>query len=477
VGPLNWKSTITRASAATLIGLVAHFAFGYWKHFPFLTDVVAEWIMARTPSSWAVPLLESMGSWAKPFAATGGLASLGFVLWLALMARSRWVQTVVAVSFVTVLAWSLNYTSVEGVISFLVPAIAALISPIPLVEHSGSRREFLTSAAMTSGTVLVAVEAWWRNERLAARAVEPVPLFTWGVSDERQQWGRGLVRKPVTPVREFYVMSKNTVDPLVDPKTWRLKIRFDNRVVSEFSYSELLSLPRKERFITLRCVSNTLKSDLMGTAAWSGIELSQLVQASEIPAHAVEMAVIGLDGHGDSLRLDYAFSGEPLFAMGMNGNTLSRNHGYPIRMLTPSYYGFKSIKWIDEIRFSSVPYFGTWPKLGFTKEPLIHTTSFVDKVKLEGSMVQVGGVSFAGSRGIQRVELRADQGPWSPVELEASLSQYCWTRWKGELRIAAGAQFVEARAMDGEGKWQASVERPLFPDGVSGPTLKRLPQA
>jgi len=270
-------------------------------------------------------------------------------------------------------------------------------------------------------------------------------------------------------------MSKNTVDPVVDPKTWRLKIRLDDRLVREFSYAELLSLPRQERFMTMRCVSNTLKSDLMGTAAWSGIRLEQLVKASEVPSQAIEMAVIGLDGHGDSLKIPYAFSGEPLFALGMNGDTLNRNHGFPIRLLTPRYYGFKSIKWIDEIRFSSVPYFGTWPKLGFTKEPLIHTASFVDRIVRDGNRAKVGGVSFAGMRGVQRVEIRASNGTWAAVETEAQFSPYTLTRWKGELVIPAGADFVEVRALDGEGKWQATVEKPLFPDGVSGPTIKKLP--
>lgn len=468
-------NSIQRSSLATLAGLALHFSASYVKGFPILTDVIAEWIMARTPSAWAVPLLEVMGAWAKPFAATGGLATLGFLLWLPLLLRPLWARCVVASAAIAALCWGLDYTSIAGVVTFLIPAVIVIAWPAGPVAQSDSRREFLTSVAMSSGTVIVAGEAWWRNERLAARAVEPVPLFQWSVPPERVEWGKGLVRKPVTSVREFYVMSKNTVDPVVDPKTWRLKILLDDVVLREFSYQELISLPRQERFVTLRCVSNTLKSDLMGTAAWSGILLEQLVRRSEVPSRAIEMAVVGLDGHGDSLTIDYAFSGEPLFALGMNGETLNRNHGYPIRMLTPRYYGFKSIKWIDEIRFTSTPYFGTWPKLGFTKEPLIHTASFVDRIQREGNRARVGGVSFAGARGVQRVEFRTNNGIWVPATLEAPLSQYTLTRWTGSVDLPAGAEFIEARALDGEGKWQAVSEKPLFPDGVSGPTVKRLP--
>jgi DMSO/TMAO reductase YedYZ molybdopterin-dependent catalytic subunit len=474
---MNWQQTITRSSLATMVGLFVHIAGAYLKPYPLLSDVIAEWIMARTPSAWAVPLLEAMGAWAKPFAATGGLATLGFTIWLALLVPNRWAQLAAASLTTTLLAVSIDYSSLPGLFSFLIPTLAMLAYSPQTIRTNNSRRQFLTSTAMTSTTALVAVEAWWRNERLASKAVEPVPLFKYQVPPERELWGKGLVRKPITTVREFYVMSKNTVDPVVDPKTWRLKIKFDDKLIREFSYAELLSLPRQERFVTLRCVSNTLKSDLMGTAAWSGIQLSQLVRQSEVPKPAIEMAVIGLDGHGDSLRLDYAFSDEPLFALGMNGDTLNRNHGYPIRMLTPRYYGFKSIKWIDEIRFSSTPYFGTWPKLGFTKEPVIHTATFVDRIARQGNKAKVGGVSFAGVRGIQRVEFRAANGVWIPAQVEPNLSPYTLTRWQGELEIPAGAELLEARAMDGQGNWQATIEKPLFPDGVSGPTLKRIPGA
>ena len=470
---MTLKQTISRSSLAALAGIAIHFLASYARGYPLLTDVIAEWIMARTPSAWAVPLMESMGSWAKPFAATGGLATLGFLLWLPLMLKPRRVQALAAVATFSALCWTLDYISLPGAISFLAPAVLVLLSPTRDISVSG-RREFLTSAAMLSGTVLVAVEARVRADRFAAQAIEPVPLFRWSVPTERINWGKGVVRKPVTSTREFYVMSKNTVDPLVDPKLWRLKIFDNDKLLREFSYAELLTLPRQERFVTMRCISNTLKSDLMGTAAWSGIAIRQLVRRTELSDANIEMAVIGLDGHGDSYTLDYAFTTEPMLALGMNGDTLSRNHGFPIRLLTPRYFGFKSIKWLSEIRFTRTPYIGTWPKQGYTKEPLIHTASFIDRILREDDRAKIGGVSFAGVRGIQRVEIRPNNGPWTPVEMEAPISPFALTRWKGEIVIPNGAEWIEARALDGAGKWQSDIEHPLFPDGVSGPTRKKL---
>jgi hypothetical protein len=100
--------------------------------------------------------------------------------------------------------------------------------------------------------------------------------------------------------------------------------------------------------------------------------------------------------------------------------------------------------------------------------------SFFDRVRREGNRLQLGGVAFAGLRGIQRVEVRAGDGPWTPVTLEAPLSRFTLVRWKGELAVPAGAKVVEVRAQDGLGQWQAVQEKPIFPDGVAGPTVKRL---
>jgi len=263
-------------------------------------------------------------------------------------------------------------------------------------------------------------------------------------------------------------MSKNAVDPVVDPRTWRLKISHDGRILREFSYAELLTLPRIDRYVTLRCISNTLQSDLMGNAAWTGIGLRQLVS---VAPRALEVAFVGVDGHGDSLPVEYAMSDEVMLALGMNGNTLNRTHGFPVRLLAPRYYGFKNIKWIGEIAFVTKPYAGTWPAMGWTKEARIHTASQIDRVLRQGPAMRVGGVSFAGSRGIRAVKVRAGDGEWRPAILERPLSAYAWTRWRVETPLA---DRVEARAMDGEGRWQAPEPTEMFPSGVSGPTVKRL---
>lgn len=463
---MELKPAIGRSSAAALAGLVFHYLAHYWLGSPLWTETISEWIMAHTPSRYAVPLLETMGAWAKPFAMTGALATLGFVIFLTL--PLRWFGPVAGAAG---LGWLFGYSSWIGQLSFWVPVLAVSIWRVGPAAAQPGRREFVTSAAMSLGTVAVAAESYMRDAAMARRAVRPVPLFPFQPPPER--FFPALVRKAVTPIAEFYGMSKNTVDPATDPHTWRLRISIDGKVTRQLTYQELLSLPRVERYVTLRCISNTLKSDLMGTAAWSGIHLSQLVDRATLPPGITEASIVGVDGHGDSLRLDYAFADEVILALGMNGKTLDRVHGFPIRLLVPRYYGFKNIKWIGEIAFVSKPYYGTWPKMGYTKEPVIHTASHIDRVQRSEAGMKVGGVSFAGTRGVRQVQVRADQGPWVDAVLDERLSPFCWTRWVAEVPVAQAAQ-LEARALDGEGRWQESVEGPLFPDGVTGPTIRKV---
>lgn len=465
---------IQHASLAALIGIVVHFAFGYWLGYPLLTDVLAEWIMARTPSHWALPIMDAMGDWAKPFAATGGLAILGVGLFIA-----HSIGRLAPALSLPIIAYSLGYDNLAGLATFFAPAIFFLVRPAKLQPISG-RRKLITGFAMATGTAAVALEAYLRNQALAARSTEARPLFPMQIPEEHIRWGNGLVRKPVTPIREFYVMSKNTVDPAPDPANYRLNIQIDGRPLRSFSYTQLLNLPRQQRYVSLRCVSNSLKSNLMGTGYWSGLTLDQLLRRDEVPTNIVEMAVLGLDGHGDSFQLDYAFSGEPLFALGLNGDTLTRNHGFPIRMLSPKYYGFKSIKWIDRINFVTTPYSGTWPQLGYTKEPIIHPGAYIDKVRTSDATIEAGGIAYSGHGQVAQVQLRfldSNKQPlqdWQTATLEAPLSNQTFTRWIHSMPANKAAQHLEARIQDASGNWQAAEEKPLFPDGVSGPTIKSL---
>jgi DMSO/TMAO reductase YedYZ molybdopterin-dependent catalytic subunit len=434
--------SIHRSSVAAIVLVSASYAGFYLFGWPLLTEILAEWIMAHTPNTYAVALLDTLGDWAKPFAATGGLAIIGFVLFLLHLAWQR-------------------------------------LRPAP-PPPSPSRRAFFGEASrlvvpivMAGGTAAVAMESWSRDRRLAAKAAKPTPLWEFRYPTERDSFAPGLVRPAVTLNENFYGMSKNTVDPAIDPTAWRLLVTVDGKPWKSYTYQQLRTLRGFVRYTTMRCVSNTLRSNLMGTAEWFGITFRQLIDPASVPSSIVEAAFIGADGHDDSLTLDHFFSQDVFLALGMNGQTLSRLHGFPVRLIAPRYYGFKSVKWLSEIRLTTRAYFGTWPKMGYTKEPVVHTMSYIDRVRPERDRILVGGVSFAGLRGVSRVQVRAGASEWVDCDLEQPMSPYTWTRWKSSI-AASGASIVEARALDGHGHWQATRESPIFPDGVKGPTIRKL---
>lgn len=470
--------TIQISSSAALVALVVHYLAFYAVHTPLLTDQLSEWMMARTPSRAAVAILSTLGAWAKPCAATGALAMLGFCLALSrfsgalTMARIR--PAAIAVTGILtacLLCYSIGYSSTAGALTFWVPAIA-LVTLTPL-ETAGQvtkqRRQFL-SAIMGAGVAAVAGESFLRESLLEKRAARPMDLFPFQPLLEGRNFGNGLVRKEITSVTEFYGMSKNAVDPVIDLNTWRLNIRLDGKLLRSLRFAELLELSREYRYVTLRCISNTLKSDLMGTAQWGGIHLSQLVDRRSLPGNIMEAAFIGVEGHDDSLKLDYAFGPDALLALGMNGKTLSRTHGFPMRLLAPSYYGCRNVKWLGEIRFVSKPYYGTWQRLGYTKEPIIHICSHIDHVRRDGNLLRLGGVSFAGTRGIQSVRVRAEGEPWQAASLESAVSPYTWTRWVAQVPAQTGAR-LEANAQDKNGVWQELNPANPFPNGPAGPTI------
>ena len=493
------QESIAYSSISTLIALALQYLLFYSFGIPLLTERIAEWGMARTPSRYAVSILDFFGAWAKPFAMTGALAAIGFTMFLARRVGSHfrvqhrhWATALLSTGLLGTLIYVIGYSSIQGAFAFGVPAVIALVSlgsrrtgvrRNPTIDTSmpaWARREFVlrsssywVSLLSATGIVGIAGESYLRNEVLARRAAEPRPLFPFHPQLQDRHFGGGLARKSVTPVSEFYGMSKNATDPVVDARTWRLKISIDGNALREFRYSELLALPKQLRYQTLRCISNTLNSDLMGTAQWSGISLSQLVDRRSLPVGIIEAALIGLDGHDDSIGLEYAFGGELMLGLGMNGSTLPRTHGFPIRVLAPRYYGCRNVKWLSEIRFVSKPYSGTWQRLGYTREPIVHIASHVDRMMRANGKLRAGGVSFSGDRGISAVRIRANQGPWTPAVLEPPLSDYTWTRWCAELEANPG-DLLEANAQDRYGSWQELSEGKPFPSGLAGPTLVRV---
>ena len=163
-----------------------------------------------------------------------------------------------------------------------------------------------------------------------------------------------------------------------------------------------------------------------------------------------------------------------MIAVGMNGAPLPAEHGYPARLIVPGLYGYVSAtKWLSEIQLTTIEAFnGYWIDLGWAKNGPILTQSRID-VPADGSNlkagpVQIAGVAWAPDRGVSKVEISIDGGPWQNTQLSRAISKATWVQWVLLWEATAGGHSIEVRATDGTGEVQTADVTPPAPDGARG---------
>jgi DMSO/TMAO reductase YedYZ molybdopterin-dependent catalytic subunit len=277
----------------------------------------------------------------------------------------------------------------------------------------------------------------------------------------------------LTPRGRFYVVDQALADPMLDPSSWRLRVFGRVRRSMAISYDELLRLRAVERFQTLECISNPVGGDLISTARWEGIPLAEILDRAGIGPGVVEVVFRSADGYSDSLPIEVAMNEGTLIAVGMDGEALPLEHGYPARVLGLGTYGMKNPKWLTSIEVVDSPYTGFWEERGWSRDAIVKTTARFDTPSPGSSLfgsTMISGVAFAGDRGISRVEVSTDGGEtWSEAQLEAALSPLTWVRWRypWPARVP-GTHTLRARAFDGGGTPQSRAFAPPHPDGAGG---------
>jgi len=157
----------------------------------------------------------------------------------------------------------------------------------------------------------------------------------------------------------------------------------------------------------------------------------------------------------------------------MNDETLPREHGFPLRAIVPGIYGMMNAKWITEIEVMDQVYLGYWQERGWSNDAQIQTASIIyypqSGATVKGS-TPIAGVSFAGDRGISKVEVSVDGGnTWDEAVLKTPKSSYSWVLWAYRWSpTTSGAVNILARAYDGKGQIQDPTVVQPFPNGASG---------
>ena len=279
----------------------------------------------------------------------------------------------------------------------------------------------------------------------------------------------------VTPNREFYRIDTAVIVPRVDPATWELTIDGRVRRPLRLTFDELLARPMVERYITLTCVSNEVGGDLVGNARWLGVPVADLLDEVDPEPGADQVVSYSVDGFTAGSPTAVLRDGrDALIAVGMNGEPLPVEHGFPVRMVVPGLYGYVSAtKWLRRLHLTTFADFDAyWIPRGWAQQAPIKTQSRIDRPRFDervpaGPYV-VAGVAWAQHRGISSVQVQVDDGPWQEATLANVASIDTWRLWSWTWHATVGRHTLRVRAADNAGQFQ--TEQPSFPapDGATG---------
>ncbi|WP_181766940.1 molybdopterin-dependent oxidoreductase, partial [Streptomyces albidus (ex Kaewkla and Franco 2022)] len=285
----------------------------------------------------------------------------------------------------------------------------------------------------------------------------------------------------VTPSKDFYRVDTALTVPRVDVSRWTLRVHGRGvRRPLTLTFDDLLDRKLIERHITLTCVSNQVGGSYAGNARWLGVPLADLLREAGVrpPSRggpADQLVARSVDGMTLGSPVETVMDGrDAMLAVGMNGEPLPFTHGFPVRMVVPGLFGYVSAcKWLRELELTTFDDYDVyWVRRDWARDAPVKTQSRIDTPRplasLKPGTVQVAGVAWAQHRGIDRVEVRVDDGPWRRAELAAEDSRDTWRQWVWEWRATSGSHRLQVRATDRDGRTQTAERVGTVPDGATG---------
>ncbi|HET9109654.1 MAG TPA: molybdopterin-dependent oxidoreductase [Ktedonobacterales bacterium] len=494
---------------AIMLAQAVGFALAALAQVPPPLEPLTEAIMQATPVTLANTLLDALGPLARPLALIGAAALCLPVAGLVALASpaaaaptagqparwwARWaLVAALALALMTPLALLAAYPQ-EALAAWLVGALfapalwlarpwyARLTQPhadevasdgAPITRRAALRRLTDSGVMLASFALLGSFTSWASLIGGALGSPERLRhLFRYAPPAPRAAgFPVAGVEPEVTPAASFYLVSKNAVDPVLAPEDWLLRVTGLVETPLTLTYEQVMLLPRVDEYVTLRCVDSLPGSHLMSNAYWSGVSLGALLRRAGVRASAGTALIHAPDGYAETLPLAAALDPTTLLAYGMNGETLPRRHGGPVRLLAPGYVGFKNVKWVAEIELAAATTQGYWAERGWTAAQ-VHSVARIDVWRADPGGVLLAGVAYAGAAGVGAVELRVDDGSWGESGQAAlnapTLAPTAWAQWRATLPLTPGAHTIAARVIDAEGRIQPPGDARIFPDGATG---------
>lgn len=500
MNPTRARDATAGAFAAGLGLGVSELLAGLVGSFPSLFEALGNWVIDIVPAPVKEFAIQLFGTADKLVL----LISIAVVTLLVgavvgVLARTRfWLAAVVFIAFGVVAALAAARDPQVSLGIAIIPGGAAALTGLGVLqwlygvgeregptegESSPSRRAFLMGAgavvgvaALSAGLGRVLIERAkralaGREEVILPSAVQPLPAVPAAASFDIDGLSKILV-----PNEDFYRIDTALSIPRVNLQEWTLTVT--GRVDREYTidFADLLDMRMVEKDVTLSCVSNRVGGGLVGNARWLGVPLSEILDRAGVADDAEQVVGRSVDHFTVGFPVEAVYDGrDAMVAVGMNGEPLPFEHGFPARLVVAGLYGYVSAtKWLSEIELTGWDAFDAyWVPRGWAKEAPIKTQSRIDTpVRADqispGERV-VAGVAWAPTRGISKVEVQLGEGsPWVEAELSEPLSANSWVQWMVPWDAPAGRHVLTVRATDGNGDLQDETPRPPAPDGATG---------
>lgn len=303
---------------------------------------------------------------------------------------------------------------------------------------------------------------------------------------------------PYTPKDQFFAMQ-HMGKPEIDSATYRLKFTGLVKKESQLSLADLRGMRSTEIAAGYECSGNSGRAvqGMSSCGRFSGVRLSDVLKHVGLDPKAREVVFFGTDRgpqdvvfrqqtykveqqFGRSITLENAMKPEPLLAYALNGEPLTREQGFPVRLLMPGWYGVANVKWLAEVHLQEDRYLGNYQARWYrsvvgvggtgedndpgtqwveTEITRMHLKSVIARVRKKGGGYEVLGYVLNDGTPLKSVEVQVDNGPWQKATLASTNTPYSWKlftfRWDG---ATPGAHTLVSRATDAEGAVQPTAD-------------------
>lgn len=278
----------------------------------------------------------------------------------------------------------------------------------------------------------------------------------------------------ITPNSDFYRVDTALILPQVRTEDWSLRIHgmVDREIT--YSYDDIRNRPLVERIVTMCCVSNPVGGPYISTARFLGVDLAGLLNEAGVRPGAEQLYSTSVDGFSAGTPMSTVLDPTrgAMLVIGMNGEPLPIEHGFPARLVVPGLYGFVSAtKWVTDLEVTTWDARQAyWLERGYSRLAPIKTESRIDAPQgdVAAGKVRLAGIAWAQHTGIAKVEVQVDGGPWQEAILSSDVTEDAWRMWWIEVDAAPGGHQASVRATDRSGYTQTDEIVPEIPDGATG---------